>query len=229
MELMECFERIGFTRHEALLYLLLCREGPATGYEAAKNSGITRSNAYLALAGLVEKGGALRVEGEPVRYDAVPVRELTANLRRSFEESLIFIAENIPEKAAASEPFYTVTGERNVVDKMKNMILHSAERLYISISQSEWGMVDPELRQVTEKGLKVVVVTDFPLELSGAVVYRHHKQAGQIRLIVDSSEVLSGEIGTGREPNVLYSRNGNLVQLLKDALKNEIKLVEMGN
>ena len=48
----------GLTRQEANLYVLLVLEGELNGYEAAKKSGISRSNTYNALAGLVEKGAA---------------------------------------------------------------------------------------------------------------------------------------------------------------------------
>ncbi len=54
MDLVDSLMKAGFTRHEAVLYLTLSREGELTGYEAAKISNIPRSNAYLALAGLVE-------------------------------------------------------------------------------------------------------------------------------------------------------------------------------
>jgi sugar-specific transcriptional regulator TrmB len=228
MDLIECFGRLGFSRQEATLYLLLCREGPLTGYEAAKLSGITRSNVYLALAGLEEKGGAYRSEGEAVRYGAVPIGELAANLRRSLEESLTYIERNVPEKKGEDEPFYTITGRRHVIDKMKNMILLAAERLYISIDQGLWPQIAAEIEKAVHKGRKTVIVTDFPLELAGVTVYRHHKEPGQIRLIVDSSEVLTGEIGRDATANCLYSKNRNLVQLIKDSLTNEIKLVEIG-
>ncbi|HEX2954885.1 MAG TPA: helix-turn-helix domain-containing protein [Bacillota bacterium] len=227
MELIECFGQLGFSRQEASLYLLLCREGLLTGYEAAKLSGITRSNVYLALAGLEEKGGAYRSEGEAVRYGAVPIGELVANLRRALEASLAYIEGNVPEQKKEAEPFYTISGRYHVVDKMKNMILQAGERLYISVDQGHWDQVEEEIKKAVAKGRKTVIVTDFPLTLAGATIYQHHKDPGQIRLIVDSSEVLTGEIGRDATANCLYSKNKNLVQLIKDSLTNEIKLIGM--
>ena len=57
IESLMCF---GLTRQEATVYLCLSQNGGMTGYEAAKQTGISRSNAYGALAGLVEKGHILR-------------------------------------------------------------------------------------------------------------------------------------------------------------------------
>jgi sugar-specific transcriptional regulator TrmB len=40
MQLIDRLMSVGLGRHEAELYVLLHREGPMTGYEAAKHSGI---------------------------------------------------------------------------------------------------------------------------------------------------------------------------------------------
>ena len=54
MDNVERLMEFGLTRHEASLYILLTLEGSLNGYEAAKQSGISRSNAYNALAGLAQ-------------------------------------------------------------------------------------------------------------------------------------------------------------------------------
>ena len=68
MDNVERLMEFGLTRHEASLYVLLVLEGSLNGYEAAKQSGISRSNAYSALAGLVEKGSGLYAGR---RYDKI--------------------------------------------------------------------------------------------------------------------------------------------------------------
>ena len=62
----------GLTRQEAGIYECLLREGKTTGYEVAKQLGISRSNAYNSLASMTEKGAAYLVEeGTTKKY--VPV------------------------------------------------------------------------------------------------------------------------------------------------------------
>ena len=51
MEIVERLMHFNLTRQEATLYLLLVKAGRLTGYEAAKQTGISRSNTYTALAG----------------------------------------------------------------------------------------------------------------------------------------------------------------------------------
>ena len=76
----------GLTRQEANLYLTLLTHGELTGYEAAKLTGISRSNTYNALAGLVEKGAAWVMEEHVTRYVAVPFEEFSGNVIRHLQK-----------------------------------------------------------------------------------------------------------------------------------------------
>ena len=51
------------TRQEATVYLELLKGGQMTGYEVSKRTGISRSNVYTALSGLVEKSASDIMEG----------------------------------------------------------------------------------------------------------------------------------------------------------------------
>ena len=114
MSLLDNLVETGLTRHEAQLYLLLCREGVMSGYEAAKQTGISRSNAYLALAGLVSKGGAVLVDGEVSRYDALPIAEFCENKRRRLEHVLREIVADMPDRRTVTEPFLTIRGREQI-------------------------------------------------------------------------------------------------------------------
>ena len=87
-----------------------------------------------------------------------------------------------------------------------------------------------ELEDALGRGLKVVVITGSDFLLPGAICYntvKQTKQTGQIRLIADSQTVLTGDLDEGANSTCLYSCKRNLVDLFKDALKNEIKLIEL--
>lgn len=216
---------IGLTRHESVLYVALCKEGELTGYEAAKVSGIPRSNAYLALAGLVEKGGAFKIDSDAVKYTAVPVNEFVTNLRAKQNEIFDFIEKNIPARDNTKNSYITVNGETNILNKAKNMIAAASERIYISVSADVAAHVLNVLKAAVDRGLKVVIITDSGFELDKAVIYHDSKQPGQLRLIVDTEYVLTGEL-SGIDPTCLYSSNKNLIQLIKETLTAEIKLIQ---
>jgi HTH-type transcriptional regulator, sugar sensing transcriptional regulator len=227
MDITDSLMRSGFTKHESVLYLTLCREGELTGYEAAKISGLPRSNAYLALAGLVDKGGAFRIDADVVKYIAVPVKEMVFNLRRHLNDALDFIEKNVPMKETPKDPYITIKGKTNIINKMKYTINSATERIYISISEADFGLFVKDISEARDRGLKVVIITSPDFKFDGAVVYHNIKQIGQIRLIADTANVITGEILGEDDSTCLYSRNKNLIHLIKDSLTNEIKLIEM--
>lgn len=227
MTLLDNLVETGLTRHEAQLYMMLSRDGAMSGYEAAKQTGISRSNSYIALAGLVSKGGAVLVDGDVARYDAVPIGEFCENKRRRLAQVLQEIQAEMPMRRAASEPFLTIRGSEHILNKMKNLIRLTEQRVYLSLAPDELGAVFPELEKLVSRGKKVVLITEPPFDLSGATVYHAGKKPGQIRLIVDSSIVLTGEIAPDKqeESSCLYSRHQALVSLFKESMMNEISLI----
>ena len=227
MDVVESLMKTGFTRQEAVLYMTLCSEGELTGYEAAKIANIPRSNAYLALAGLVEKGGAYKIEGDTSKYAAVPAKELVFNLRKQLEQVYRYIEENIPERNQVNEPYLTVSGKKNIIDKLCYLITNASERIYISTSPKELEYVRSELEAARNRGLKVVVITSHEFIMDGVIIYRNEKKPGQIRLIADTSHVVTGEISDEGDSTCLYSKNRNLIDLIKDSLTNEIKLIKI--
>ena len=52
----EYLMHFGMSRQEATVYLRLIEAGKQTGYEIARDTGISRSNVYASLAALVGKG-----------------------------------------------------------------------------------------------------------------------------------------------------------------------------
>lgn len=227
MNLVENLMRTGLTRHESELYIALSREGELTGYEAAKITGIPRANAYQALSGLVDKGGAYMIEGAVLHYAAVAVEEYCRNISRSLMEVTAQIVKECPVGKTPAEAYITIRGFSHILDKLKNMIEEARERLYISLSEKEFAHIRQELTLACQRGLKVVAIASGEVFLEGMTVYKISKKPGPVRLIVDSSQVLTGELEQTDVDTCLYSRNKPLVELIKSSLKNEIKLAEM--
>jgi sugar-specific transcriptional regulator TrmB len=219
--------RFGLTNQEARVYCTLCAEGVLTGYEAAKATGISRSNVYTALAGLVEKGAAYLSEENVTRYMPVPAKEFCdcriASLRRDRDE----LIRVLPTRVEDTEGYLTVVGEGNILERMRAMITGAQMRIYASMSAQIMERVRPELEDALARGLKVVLITEASFTLEGAVVWYSEKKQRQIRLIVDSSCVLTGDLDDGEYSTCLYSRKKNLTDLFKEDLKNEIRLIQL--
>jgi sugar-specific transcriptional regulator TrmB len=239
VQIIDSLMTVGLSRHEASLYVLMHREGPLTGYEAAKLSGISRSNAYPALAGLVEKGAANRIDGDTQKYIAVPAGHFCKSKQRQYEQVLRYIEQNMPVPQAAAEPFITVSGEQHILDQIKTLIETSKLRIYLASDQKLIEEVSCELADACDRGLKIVLLTGLDVQadsiraLSGRLesitIYLSVRQPGQIRLITDSEQVMTGEISLEGESTCLYSKNRALVTLFKEAMINEISLIEINN
>ena len=227
MDNVECLMEFGLTRHEASLYVLLTLEGNLNGYEAAKLSGISRSNTYNALAGLVDKGAARMQEEDTVKYTPVPVEEFCNNKIRHMENRKKVLITEMPSKRENKGGYLTIRGEEHICDKIIDMLSHAKERAYVSIYNERLESFRVYLEKMTAQGKKMVIITNEPFELTGATVYLTECRKEQIRLITDSNDVLTGEITNQYEATCLYSSNNNLVEVFKDALANEIELLKM--
>ena len=215
----------GLTRQEASIYQCLLMEGKTTGYEVAKQIGISRSNAYNSLASMTEKGAAYLVEeGTTKKYVPVPLEEFCKNGIRMLEESRNWLLANAPTGKMQEEGYITIEGRRNILDKMKNLLLNVEERAYISCTRNYLLLFVEELELLEKNNKKLVIITDQPVKFGSAKVYVGEARNTQIGVITDSKYVLTGEYGEGSIDTCLYSGQKNFVELYKRALSNEIKL-----
>ena len=127
MEKTDVIERLihfNLTRQEAVVYICLWENGTLTGYEASKLTGISRSNVYGALNGLVDKGAAVITESNTTLYSALSPEEFLNNKLRHLEEEKQFLIENMPQTAPKEEGYLTIRGYANIKDKIRYMIEH---------------------------------------------------------------------------------------------------------
>lgn len=230
----------GLGRQEALLYRCLLQSGELTGYEAAKLTGISRSNVYNGLASLTEHGAAYVLEGMPKRYTAVGLEEFCDNRIRYLREVGKQLVKNCPGPAAESEGYITVEGYQHVCDKIHHMLLGARERIYFSASSGFLARWREEIGEQVRLGRKVVLLsgdTDAVFagekELREGIIFyeipsgMNEGREKQVRLIIDSAYVLTGEVEGGSRDTCLYSAQKNFVAVFKDAMRNEIELVRI--
>ena len=221
----------GLTRQEAAIYLCLYRNGELSGYEAAKLTGISRSNVYGGLSGLTDKGAAYLEEGSTSKYIAVPIEEFCENKIRNLireKESLVL---NIPAMKEKEIGYITITGSRNIWNKIITMIQESEKRIYFSASLPVIEQLQDEFAKVLKRKIKLVFITDgIPDEKSfmkDAICYIGGARGNNIRLIIDSEYALTGELTGKKDDTCLYTGQENFIRVFKEALRNEMKLIEL--
>ena len=228
MELIEGLTHFNLTKQEATLYVLLLKEGYLTGYEAAKQTGISRSNTYTALAGLVDKGAAYVLEeGKVTRYTPVPPEEFCSNKIDRLKEIKDKVLNQLPALKNDAEGYITIKGELEIINKLRNTVRQAEARIYVSANRRVMELLRKELMEALARGLKVVIISDEKFTLPDAICYGTDKQTEQIRLIADSQTVVTGDLEDEENSTCLYSCKRNLVDLFKEALQNEIKLIQI--
>lgn len=229
MSFIEDLTEYGLTRQEATIYATLLKLGSMSGYEVSKETGISKSNVYGALNGLTQKGASYIEEGEATKYIAVDVKIFTSN----YQKHLIEVANRLeleqPVKAEVSTGYITIQSERHIIDKVREMLANCDKRLYILADSLILKNFENELNKLVSEGKKVVVITDKTFEMSGAIIYYADVQKGQIRFITDSAYVLTGELTGSSDDTCLYSGKGHIVEIMKEALRNKIMLIEQND
>ncbi len=220
--------KFDLTRQEASLYESLLENGKLTGYEAAKLTGISRSNVYASLASLCEKGAAYLEENETGRkYLAVPVQEFCEEKIDQLKNEEDWLLLHAPVQKKEEEGYITISGQEAVESKARGLLKKAEERVYISAGQSFLKVVLPDLQTLSDAGKKVVIITDWEELQEPGTIYRAGDKKGQVGMIVDSSFVLSGEYGERSGNTCLYTGQRNFVEIFKEAMANEIKVIEL--
>ncbi len=236
----DCLISFGLTRQEAVIYETLLKHGEMTGYEVSKETGISRSNAYASLAGLADKGAAYLIKGEAVKYTPVPVPQFVESTLASLAEKGEFLKAHAPARRDTTDGYITIQGAANIRGKIRQMLADMEHRLYMMAPSDIVAQFCGELSEKISGGKKVVLLTDkLPAELtelSGkldeaaeSAVYITDAEPGQIRMIVDSAYVMTGEFTGSESDTCLYSGQKNLVSVMKEALKNKITLLKLDN
>lgn len=229
MELVDNLTSFGLTRQEASIYLTLQTEGELTGYEVAKLTGISRSGTYTALAGLVEKGAAFVEISTATKYTPETFENFSRNFIKELVETQQKVIKAMPARKQDTDGYITIRGRRNIVNKLQNMLEETKERVYLSVPDDVFPIIEENLKKLISEHKKVVLLTNSDFAFKGATIYYQSGQNNQVRLIVDSHDVLTGRFIDSENCTCLYSKNQNLVDVFKEMLKNEITLISLGN
>ena len=106
------------------------------------------------------------------------------------------------------------------------MLSKCEKRLYIQADYCFLSDYKQELERLSAEGKKVVILTDADLSIKDAIVYKTAEVSGQIRFITDSSYVLTGDITGSEYDTCLFSAKRNLVEVVKESLRNRIYMID---
>lgn len=225
MNMINALRKLGFTPIEATVFVTLCEHGSLTGYEVAKLTGISRSNVYAALHSLQEKGKCEVSEGENTKYIALSKKELILSTKREMQKTLEELEANYPKPMINSEPYITVKGYDNVLNKLKNCISLCQSHLYFLAPTPIIELLEAELTKASTH-CRISIICEKHLELSHIKVYQREKKPTGFHMIIDTSLVLTGDL-LCENAQCLYSKNDTLVRLMRESFVTELDMIAL--
>jgi sugar-specific transcriptional regulator TrmB len=161
----------GFTPTESLVYEVLLRGGPGTGYAIARAAGLARANAYGALEGLVQKGGARVEEGRPKRYRPEPPAALMARILDRQGHALDEVSRSLEEISVPDTPtLIELSSARGTLSIAAREAARAVERILLHASPDAYPPLIPSLRKAAGSGVTLSLSTTAPLDLAFATV-----------------------------------------------------------
>ncbi|MBS1263831.1 MAG: HTH-type sugar sensing transcriptional regulator TrmBL1 [Methanonatronarchaeales archaeon] len=219
-------EKLGPTKYGALAFTALTRLGEATAKEVHEESGVPRSNVYGALDRLADRGLVETSGSRPTVYRAVEPEEAMdrlKRLRRSEErEALQTLKKAYTESRKESKGgVWTITGERNVVERGREIIRASREKVWIIDYPGVVADLEPEL---SETAAETRVVTTAEVDVDTRPFpddFAHPIRMNGFVVIGDSEMLVSFETEDGRRG--IFSDSPGMMQLFETFFRFRLK------
>jgi HTH-type transcriptional regulator, sugar sensing transcriptional regulator len=156
----------GFTPTESLVYQVLLKSGPGTGYAVARAAGLARANTYSALEGLVAKGAARVEAGRPKRYAPEAPQALIAKISTQHGLALERLSRELDQLAIANTPTVVeVESGRAVLQLLTHDITRATRSVDLVAPADAYPLLAPALRRPVSAGARVALWSVGPARL----------------------------------------------------------------
>jgi sugar-specific transcriptional regulator TrmB len=233
MEL-ELLRKIGLSDLEARCYLTLLEEPDLSGYEVAKRVSVSRTNVYAALRSLTDKGACRVLEGDPVRYDAVPAEQLIKLLQQGFEQTakqLLFTLKSKPRKIPA---FYNWQGNRQLESAIQRVTANANTSIIVDIWSEDLPRIEDALLDAERRGVKVTAIVIGQCHSSIKQVIEHSRNenwpsesARKFSVLCDSSVSIIGSFGGDIKSTAVESEHPAVSELLRNAFYHDAVMEQL--
>jgi sugar-specific transcriptional regulator TrmB len=220
---------LGFSLHEARVYVALLQQPYANGYEIAKDSALPRSNVYQVLASLLAKNAIQQMSVDPARYVAVAPADVLGRIKRETAQRCDRLVGVLAALAPSGEPtaFWTLRGRDAIVERVISLIDQAQGRIAVCLWADDLSWSREALQSAARRDCRLVVNLFGEAELDFGDVYQHEDPAKIVgghllTLAIDSSAALVAALD---EPAAaVYTRHPVLVRLVEKLIRDETYL-----
>ncbi|WP_187274398.1 TrmB family transcriptional regulator [Paenibacillus sp. N3.4] len=226
---------LGFTELEAKCLHVLAVSGTQTGYEIAKQLGVSRSNVYSALQKLAEKGALLTSHGEPTHYQSVPIEEIGERIEAELQASIRYVKAHMPKQEAHRSEYFSLEGDTKVVERIRTELRKAKEEVLCDLWSEETELLKQDLRYGQENGLNLLVSTKGEVELPAGVHQFTHgreevwqeRSGRKFTLLLDRKLAIIGTRGGGEPTLAMLTEHPAMVEQLLNSFFQHLVIYEL--
>lgn len=227
--MVELLKKIGLSDLEARCYLALHEEPGISGYEVAKRVSVSRTNVYSALRSLTDKGACRCIEGDPARYDAVPIEQLTKHLQTEFEQVTKVLVNQLKSPTIIAPSFYNWQGDKQLSTTIRRIIANAKDFIVIDIWSEDLHWVEEDLLDAENRGVNVILITIGECQTALKNIFVHIRSEDwsisslrNFSILCDSKKALIGGFGNSTKLTALETDHPSVVGMLKTAFYHDL-------
>lgn len=227
---------LGVSENEAKAYIALLKENPLTAYEIAKNSAVPTSKIYEVIRKLENREMVQAIHGERLKmFVPLSLDEFIYHYKSKIDIGLNMVKDELKEVKGGMDTSYTwhVREYDRLILKAERMLKTADKTVLLSVWPPEMLLLQQELNNAVERGVKVAVIHYGTAHLKIGKVYQHpiedtifeKRDVRGFALIVDSKEAFTGSLA-GRKTEAIWSMNEGFVMMAEDYLRHDIYFIK---
>ncbi|MCT4508117.1 MAG: TrmB family transcriptional regulator [Tepidibacter sp.] len=236
-KIIENMMKIGINKYESKAYIALLKRPGITAYELSKLSTVPQAKIYETMNKLLEKGLVNIIGDNPTKYIAVNFEEYLDNYKKSTNETVKFLKENVKELDSNSNISYMwhFQGRENIINKIKKVFSNSKEFIYLECWKDEYNFFANDLKELEARGIEIIAVLyGEPNERVGEV-YSHEmeymeedtiKLGRWFTLVSDGNESLFS-VFKGSKSQAIWTENEAFMLMAECFIVHDIFLAEI--
>lgn len=237
-KIVECLEKLNFSKLEAQIYITLLSEGDLSGYQLAKKINISRPSIYNALNHMYEKGVVLLLADNSSIYRAENPKTLLKRLSDDYiknSEKVSFELMKIFE-GKHEEQYLNLKGFDSIKYKAKELLLSAEERVYIN-TNINLDFLQYEIKILKERKVRIVIFS-FPKvnmeENIGVEFYTHNrekkdeKENKRLMIVIDQKVTLIAD--SNKERKIWFgtlTNNPLMISIVSEHILNDVSLLKL--
>lgn len=235
-DLIRHLTKLNFSEQEAMVYLCLLEDSPATGYAISQRTKIPRSHIYEVLESLRRKGCVMVSKSTPPQYAAVPYRQYLdryAAQRNTNRSLTLQAAKDYMATEAAQDVIWNLFFNKDILNTADRLIRESKNYILLKLWAQEADVLAPSLAEAQKRGVRLYIITFGTPKTSSFSHYTYEltadmdDSARQLKGEFDGMHVLYGELSDVSHSFASWTSNPILKQPIHTALVYDLSLANM--